>query len=102
MNWKQLHTTCTPAERLEAVLLMLRAIEMRPEVVVIYIDVRKILLRLASLGMLGLLTLASAFITLHGDPALVAPALTFYLTAFLYIFIVKTKRPEAHYLRADQ
>jgi len=102
MNWKQLFNRSTPEERLEAVALMLRVIEARREAVMIHIDLRRILLRLTSLGVLGVVTLAAAFITLHGEPALVAPALTFYIAAFLFIFTTKIRKPEPHYLRAGR
>lgn len=92
MNWKQLYASATPAERLEAVQLMLRILEARPEIVIVYIDLRRILLRGAFLGIFGMITLTTAFITLQADSTLEVPSLVMYFVTFFSIFAFKTRR----------
>lgn len=91
MNWKQLYALATPQERLEFALRMLRHIEARREVVVVYLDMRRILMRVVILGILAMLTLTTAFIT-YQSHALAAPALTAYLIGFLALFAFKPRR----------
>lgn len=103
MNWKQLYASATPAERLETLLLMLHVLEARPEIVIVYIDLRRILLRGAFLGILAMLTLTSAFITLRADPLLVAFTVTLYLAGFFIVCAFKRRKTApliqtAHYL----
>lgn len=102
MNWKQLFMIATPEERLEVVLLMLRAIEARPEVIVVYIDLRRILLRSMFLGILGMLTLTTAFITLTGEPIMAGTTLTVYICIILALVALKPKQSQAHFLRSTR
>lgn len=103
MNWKQLYTLATPEERLDLALRMIRRIEARHEVVIVAIDLRRILMRSAFLGILGMLTFTTAIITAQADPALAAPTLTAYLMAFFAVFAFKSKKTAplihtAHYV----
>lgn len=92
MNWKQLYALATPQERLEAVLLMLQRLEARQELVVVTIDLRRILMRVAFIGILGMLTLTTAFITLQAEPDLAVPILTAYLATLFAVFAFKPRR----------
>lgn len=91
MNWKQLYALATPQERREIALHLLMHIEARREVVVVYLDLRRILMRVVILGILAMLTLTTAFITYQAH-ALAAPALTAYLIGFLALFAFKPRR----------
>lgn len=100
MNWKQLHNLSSPEERLEAALLMRRAIEARREAISIYIDLRRILMRAGVIGILAMLTLTAAFITAKGEPALVAPVLSLYILTCFALLLFKPRKQEAHFVRA--
>lgn len=98
MNWKQLYSRSTPDDRFEAVILMLRTIETRREVVVVYIDLRRILLRAMFIGILGMLTFTTTIITAKAEPILAAPIITLYLATIFSLLLLKSQKQTAHYL----